>query len=271
MRKCRLLLTIIIVSIILTACGTQQKQSAPQNSVSEKTQVQSSPTLSNSPIPSSTNNNNTVPEKPEMIKSMTAKERYTLNLFLSNFSEIYFGDFDSNNADRNQLIYFGCLHNSRNHTDGAQSISDEEAAKYVQLNDFVHACYKVSDKTVSASVDRYFGLPVQHGSAEVTNPMSWQFAYSNGYYYFDSGEEGDPSRYFSIADEMYNNGDGTYTVNFTNYVSGDLEILADCYNLTPQAAQSDSRVVVRKHGTAIIRPFDYHGTNTYQLVKYAEL
>ena len=114
-----------------------------------------------------------------------------INIFLSNFSEIDFNDYDANTASRDQLIYFGCKHNSVNHTSGAIPISDEEAAKYVTLDDFIHACYKTDEETVSNSIDRYLGKKVQHGEAKY-NVMGydWQFGYDNGYYYYDSGEEG---------------------------------------------------------------------------------
>ena len=83
---------------------------------------------------------------------MIENQRYMINLFLSNFSEIDFNDYDANTASRDQLIYFGCKHNSVNHTSGAIPISDEEAAKYVTLDDFIHACYKTDEETVSISL-----------------------------------------------------------------------------------------------------------------------
>ena len=50
---------------------------------------------------------------------MSENQRYMINIFLSNFSEIDFNDYDANTASRDQLIYFGCKHNSVNHTSGA--------------------------------------------------------------------------------------------------------------------------------------------------------
>ena len=69
----------------------------------------------------------------DLIPTMSENQRYMINIFLSNFSEIDFNDYDANTASRDQLIYFGCKHNSVNHTSGAIPISDEEAAKYVTL------------------------------------------------------------------------------------------------------------------------------------------
>ena len=199
---------------------------------------------------------------------MSENQRYMINIFLSNFSEIDFNDYDANTASRDQLIYFGCKHNSVNHTSGAIPISDEEAAKYVTLDDFIHACYKTDEETVSNSIDRYLGKKVQHGEAKY-NVMGydWQFGYDNGYYYYDSGEEGDARRVFSIADNMYDNGDRTDTVIITNYSSGYTDILNDCYNLTPESIEVFGiKVNKGATGTAVVRPYNYNGKDTYQLI-----
>lgn len=204
----------------------------------------------------------------DLIPTMSENQRYMINIFLSNFSEIDFNDYDANTASRDQLIYFGCKHNSVNHTAGAIPISDEEASKYVTLDDFIHACYKTDEETVSNSIDRYLGKKVQHGEAKY-NVMGydWQFGYDNGYYYYDSGEEGDAGRVFSIADNMYDNGDGTYTVIFTNYSSGYTDILNDCYNLTPESIEVFGiKVNKGATGTAVVRPYNYNGKDTYQLI-----
>lgn len=204
----------------------------------------------------------------DLIPTMSENQRYMINIFLSNFSEIDFNDYDANTASRDQLIYFGCKHNSVNHTSGAIPISDEEAAKYVTLDDFIHACYKTDEETVSNSIDRYLGKKVQHGEAKY-NVMGydWQFGYDNGYYYYDSGEEGDARRVFSIADNMYDNGDGTYTVIFTNYSSGYTDILNDCYNLTSESIEGFGiKVNKGATGKAVVRPYNYNGKDTYQLI-----
>ena len=136
------------------------------------------------------------------------------------------------------------------------------------MDDFIHACYKTDEKTVSNSIDRYLGKTVQYGEAKY-NVMGydWQFGYDNGYYYYDSGEEGDAGRVFSIADNMYDNGDGTYTVRFTNYSSGYTDILNDCYNLTPESIEGFGiKVNKGATGTAVVRPYNYNGKDTYQLI-----
>ena len=64
----------------------------------------------------------------DLIPTMSENQRYMINIFLSNFSEIDFNDYDANTASRDQLIYFGRKHNPVNHTSGAIPISDEASS-----------------------------------------------------------------------------------------------------------------------------------------------
>lgn len=63
---------------------------------------------------------------------------------------------------------------------------------------------------------------------------------------------------------MYDNGDGTYTVEFTDYVSGDYEVQDKCYNFTPEKATATASKL--KSGTAIVKSYKYNGNNTYRLI-----
>lgn len=209
------------------------------------------------------------PDAPaELVSGMTDHQIYMLNIFLSNFSELDINSFDVHSATREQLIYFGCLHNSRNHTEAATGISDEEALRYLEPDDYINAYYKVSGQAVSDTVDRYIGLSVEHGTASYNEEwFTRDFVYDGGYYYFDSGEEGDASTTFSIADTMYDNGDGTYTVGFTNYYSGYQEVLDVCYQLTNKTVGDYSDKLHRSgSGTAVVTPYNYNGNDTYRLI-----
>lgn len=205
----------------------------------------------------------------DLAATLSDQERYELNVFLSNFAEIGFPQYDEATSGNNALIFFGCMHNSRNHTDGAIPISDEEARKYVKLEEqYIHACYKVDKSTVENTVARYFGKNVMHGSSTTTDQygLNWDQGYSNGYYYFDSGEEGDFSIDVAVADSMYENSDGTYTVAFKTYVFGEPDEFPGVYYSTP--ASVVGRTAWAK-GTAVVRPYSYNGRNTYQLVSYS--
>ncbi len=205
----------------------------------------------------------------DLVPTLSAQERYELNIFLSNFAEIGFPPYDEATSGNNALIFFGCMHNSRNHTAGAVPIPDEEARKYVKLEEqYIHACYKVDKSTVENTVARYFGKDVTHGSSTITDQydLSWNQGYSNGYYYFDSGEEGAFAIDVAVADSMYENYDGTYTLTFKTYVYGEPDDFPDVYYSTP-ASVADK--IAREKGTAVVRPYSYNGRNTYQLVSYS--
>ena len=205
----------------------------------------------------------------DLASTLPDQQRYELNIFLSNFSELWFPAYDESAPDNNALIFFGCLHNSRNHTDGAIAISDEEAQKYVNLDYYdIHACYKVNKNTVENTVARYFGKTVNHGSAKTKdmNGFDWSQGYNNGYYYFDSGEEGDFTIDVAVVDSMFENNDGTYTVTFKSYIYGDIDLLPEIYYSTPASVAGKEAYAT---GTAVVRPYSYNGRNTYQLVSYS--
>ena len=70
-----------------------------------------------------------------------------------------------------------------------------------------------------------------------------------------------------MPEEFSDNGDGTYTVIFTNYSSGYTDILNDCYNLTSESIEGFGiKVNKGATGKAVVRPYNYNGKDTYQLI-----
>ncbi len=216
------------------------------------------------------------PGTPNLISGLSAQERYELNVFLSNFVEIGFTKYDVESPDNEFLIYFGCMHHAHNHTANAISISDSEASKYIALDDeYINSCYKVSKDAVQESVGRYFGKKsadaLNHTSVNMPNDAyrgRGEYAFNNGYYYFDYGEEGAIDLSGAVADSMYLNNDGSYTVTFKGYGYGDLRLVPEIYYYTAEQAASSNRGRLFMQGKAIITSFEYNGRNTYQLVRY---
>lgn len=205
-----------------------------------------------------------------LIGGLSATERYELNIFLSNFYEVGFAKYDELSPDNNDLIYFGCMHNAANGTSSAVRVADSEAAEYVNLDDdYIHSCYKVSKDGVENSVKRYFGKTVEHTSAKSTDSCGIlrEQGYNNGNYYFDYGEEGAVIVYVAIADTMYKNYDGTYTVSFEGYTYGETDVVPSVYYCSENSVPKGYGT---KHsfGKAIVRPYEYNGRNTYQIVRY---
>ena len=212
---------------------------------------------------------------PNLISGLSANQRYELNIFLSNFVEIGFTKYDVESPDNEFLIYFGCMHHACNHTSDAVHISDAEASKYIALDDNIHSCYKVSKDAVAQSVGRYIGANVaralNHTTVKMPNDVSrggGEYAFNNGYYYFDYGEEGAIELSGAVADSMYLNNDGSYTVTFKGYGYGDLGLVPEIYYYTAEQAESSNKGRLFMQGKAIITSFEYNGRNTYQLVRY---
>ncbi len=202
---------------------------------------------------------------PDISDALSDDERYMLNIFLSNFSEINFGYFDADSPSRDQLVYFGCFHNAANRTSSTTHISDAEAEKYTILDpEYIHSCYKVTESGVFDAVLRYFGICVEHGTAAyTTNYFTWHMGYANKSYYFDFGEEGDSSYTYSVANYMKPLGDGTYEVHFNT--AWEFMVFDDSvYYRTPS-----EQPYTTGQGVAIVRPLVYNGKNTYQLLKYS--
>lgn len=216
------------------------------------------------------------PGAQNLISGLSAQERYELNVFLSNFVEIGFQKFDVESPVNEQLIYFGCMHHACNHTSDANPISDSEASKYIALDDYyINSCYKVSKDAVQASVGRYFGKKgadaLNHTTVNMPNDAyrgRGEYAFNNGYYYFDYGEEGGIDLSAAVVDSMYLNNDGSYTVTFKGYGYGDLRLVPEIYYYTAEQAASSNRGRLFVEGKAIVFPFEYNGRNTYQLVRY---
>ena len=216
------------------------------------------------------------PGAPNLISGLSAQERYELNVFLSNFVEIDFPKFDVASPVNEELIYFGCMHHACNHTSDATPISDAEASKYIALDDYyINSCYKVSKDAVAESVGRYFGKKASdilyHTYVNMPNDVSrgrGEYAFNNGYYYFDYGEEGAIDLSGAVADSMYLNNDGSYTVTFKGYGYGDLRLVPEIYYYTAEQAASSDKGRLFVQGKAIITSFEYNGRNTYQLVRY---
>ena len=204
-----------------------------------------------------------------LVDGMSRDDRYLLNIFLSNFSELAMTELDTASASDDVLIYFACMHNAINRTSGTITIPEEELAKYVTIDEFAFSPTKISVQTINNTLDRYLGRGVKHKSVSGYFGIGGdEFAYSNGYYYFEAGEiDGDASLYVTVADSMHENGDGTYTVEFSNYLT-EYDSSKSYYYLSPSDALASSKMRKVTTGRAIVRPHVYNGKNTYRLVKW---
>ncbi len=184
----------------------------------------------------------------EMIQGFDAKARRRINIFLSNFSEQHFGSLDK--TDRNALVFFAYMHNKIN----IPSSITADGGYYV-----------INKDTVDQTLYRFFGFTIEHNTTA-------QFKYRNNAYYTPAAD-GEAFCYFTVATEMYDQGDGTYLVYFEVYaldvdVYFQYGITNEYYELSIADARSRSDVSYCYSGSAIVCDYDGGSFTSYQTIDY---
>ena len=182
----------------------------------------------------------------EKIELSTETQR-EINLFLSNFTEVFFQDFKENPSDK-ILIDFAVRHNDINNFDTIE-VKDH----YGFLSKFV----------VERSIDRFFNLDIQHQKTD-----TYDF---DGTSYIIQLASGAPAN-MAVVQEMYDNGDGNYTVYFDEVFSHEL---LD-YSLTPKELEQEinnnlDRTQVVSSKKAIVTRHNFEGKSIYKLLEYVTM
>ncbi|MGM9938002.1 MAG: hypothetical protein ACI38A_11720, partial [Candidatus Ornithomonoglobus sp.] len=176
---------------------------------------------------------------------LTSQNQKELNVFLSNFSEVDLGDYDSSNPSNALLIYFGTHHLQVNRNrladpDSLRHVNHEEVYERPIVSPGGGDFYAAKPEAVASAVDRYFGKSINPASIQYNG---WNVLYENDEYLFDCeihDEMHAAIPYFSIAESMFQNTDGTYTVDFGIYSTGNIEI--PIYELTAAEAAGNTNV-----------------------------
>ncbi len=190
-----------------------------------------------------------------LVNTMTNDERYELNIFLSNFAEAH---FDTYPADAQVLLNF--------------------AFKHMQFNNYSAVSYDAADsdwivvskESIDSVLYRFFGQTVatSEPSCTFTGSYGYDFIYENGYFKCHWGKYSESNNYFTVADEMYKNSDGTYTVSFTVYCAGIHGSHPNSYYfLSPAEVANMQNITYCYSGTAIVKDLLYGNEETYQLLK----
>ena len=190
-----------------------------------------------------------LPEKPKnLLEDMSNEQKRALNLFLSNFSEVCLMSYGHGDNDEDELLYFGFKHNEYNST-GRVSVTNS-------------GYYAISEADMDLTLQRYFGVNApRHSNNEVI--------YSENTYYFPLAA-GQALSYFSVARNMTDNLDGTYTVEFEFFSDENgTPINSASYSLDIEGARTNYQLT--GEGTAIVTKKNYNGTETYELKQYDNL
>lgn len=164
------------------------------------------------------------------------KERYNINLFLSNFSEQGMTFYSSGRIIDETLVNFALDHIWLNRQD------------LVERADFGAYNFRIADDRIEEIALKYFGAAPQ-------SYTSSRYAYKDGYFYGEStgGYMGHGVVSLSHVEDM---GGGVYGVYFGCYGEGEFFAASDCYLRPEQAA-------VRFPGSAVHTGYaviDTHGT-----------
>ena len=189
--------------------------------------------------------------------SFDASDWYRINIFLSNFSEQGFGTLDHNDAF--SLVKFAYLHNQINNPDN--------------LN-YSSGSYVMSTEVTDSTLLRFFGHTVEHDTLSKTYSGGYTETINYGVYgYYFPAASGEFNGYLSIADSMYDNGDGTYNVYFSVYEVNWEEynnygISSEYYYLTNYEAAANWALEYCYSGSAQVRDYDGGSYRSYQLLSY---
>ena len=204
------------------------------------------------------------PSVQNTIESMTDAEYKKLSIFLSNFSEVMYDNFDIDHYTDEELIEYAIWHTYRNNDNAIINVTDSE---------YYYA--KISAETIFNVIDRYFGIKVTHKSVGyIDNPEHWnygqyQYLFKDGYYYFTPAD-GEPVRW-SEVEEFYDNGDGTFNVVTREWDSHDIAPQYERKKYWEQLIHPDDvweGAVAGGSHTAVIAPYSYGGKDTYKLLRW---
>ena len=183
----------------------------------------------------------TVPETQEndgeggYLENLSAEEIELLNLFLSNFSELYYENIDNGNAE--DMINFVVVNTKVNYKENI--LVDTSDGHYTEY---------ISEEYMAKRIDRYFGVSIEPVSTEICT-------YENGRYYPEMSEGERFLNNFTKVISATQNPDGTVTVNYDVY-GCDIE-----FGLPPEryykgvgSANLDSGCTYRYSGTAVLEP-----------------
>lgn len=184
-----------------------------------------------------------------LIDGMSTSERKKINIFLSNFSEVHFWDYDRyGDIDYYRLINFAYLHNAIN--TGKIDYTEEKIG--------------IAGETAAATVKKYLGVNLPLKTTYDGYGRAWE--YTDGWFWTEP-EMGGLNAFFSIAHNMVDNGNGTYTVYFEVFSVDSADTTpSKCYEYTLAKAKLDC--CYEYSGTAVVKEKTYNGNKTYELISY---
>lgn len=169
------------------------------------------------------------------LENLSAEEIELLNLFLSNFSELFYENIDNSNVE--DMINFVVVNTKVNYKENI--LVDTSDGHYTEY---------ISEEYMAKRIKRYFGVSIEPVSTAMC-------AYENGRYYPEMSEGERFLNRFTKVTSATENPDGTIIVNYDVY-GCDIE-----FGLPPEkyykgigSANLDSGCTYKYSGTAVLEP-----------------
>lgn len=262
-------------------------EEAVEESTQEITETEREPETSAPETEAPTPTETTAPTYPEIF--ITEDIQYRTNIFLSNFSEVWFNEtyiwdeatqtfrndskpFVTATADPTDLMNFCWMNIKLNSNSDMKTIRHNSGSYYgVHIDDLNDTCERFFGRTLSRSE-----LP----SGEMDEYGQYVCLLIDDYV-CKTAADGETYPNMTVSHKIYDMGNGLYQVDFTIYtvndIGGDSNIVAasgivhdkSVYYFTSEDAVSHPAFSYHLSGTAVVKPYvTPRGTSTYQLISY---
>ena len=185
------------------------------------------------------------PTPVDILHTLDSDRIYQINSFLSTFSEQSLRTYPCSDNDLIQFGYHYAL------------------VRHYQVLGMEGEEFYMSRKSMDAIINRFFGT---------TAPVpadSHQMRYADETYYFPI-TQGKIYAVCSVATTMYDNGDGTYSVDFVVFgATNPATDMTPYYSMNREQIAQQSELTYQYTGRAVVRNFTRaDGVESYQLISY---
>ena len=314
MKKLILTLTLLLMALSLVACMGSLKDTEPtelseipsaseeaETTVPESTEEESTAEAETTEEETTEEETTSAPTETELQTepetatpsgheiSISKDLQYRANIFLSNFSEVWFNEnyewdqatqslktnftsFVTANADPADLLNFCWINIKCNNYSAIESISHETGSYY-----------GIHIDTLNATCERYFGRTLSR--EEIPSGLKDEYGryicLLIGDHVCKPAADGETYPNMTVVNKIIDLENGLYHLDFTIYsvsdVGGDDNIVAasgiihdkSVYYFTPADAVAHPAFSYHLMGSAVVKPYvTPRGTETYQLVSY---
>lgn len=204
---------------------------------------------------------------------LSRKERFEVNVFLSNFSALWFHEnalwdddpandvFYTETGSVEQLADFAWLY---------AKLNRNEELEVIVLQDKYYYAFRLS--ILDPIAEQFFGQPL---NKEALSAMESEYYFLHEDMVCGPAADGESYMNMTVAEGVYDLGDGTLRVEFAVYDAwefadvGGTVLDQELYYMTGEQARIDPDLRLHLTGTAVIRPHTLsNGRESYRLVSY---